>query len=517
MDSKCCSGCNYANESTRYFCKQCGTFLEGNKFNDFELYKMHEIKMMRIIDNLKYVPHNKIVWDDTIDLYVSKVEKYKALYNLPEFKNENNTVIDKIDDFVNYCIKPDFQIAFVGTIKTGKSTLINALLGHNYASMDVTPETASLTKFRSSAKDYVNVTFYNDNEWEELWASRSSAADKFMEEYDRLDAESQRKKWVGHQPIYKEMKNDDIEQELQIWSSSKRAEHYFVKEVEVGISSLPDDFPSQIVFVDTPGLSDPVGYRSEITKQYIRKANAVFVCVDAKRINKEEIETISSVFSFSSHNKNKVHIIATHWDKLNDPENDWIKQKNWLLNRLHGKGFYDEVEMAEKNIIHSAAFIHNLCRDIDVIDDDDLITLMQFGLRYGLRDFERNKIKKNIMKLMEKTNIANIRNVLHDELVMNYKKILSSDIERKYIDIKFTLKRIAEENKDNLKQIIDLSAADLDKIEEAILKQKKNYEDIKACKKQLDAILTTVEKSTQKRLDRVLPQLEALANKEVRE
>ena len=57
----------------------------------------------------------------------------------------------------------------------------------------------------------------------------------------------------------------------------------------------------------------------------------------------------------------------------------------------------------------------------------------------------------------------------------------------------------------------------MDKIEEAILKQKKNYEDIKACKKQLDAILTTVEKSTQKRLDRVLPQLEALANKEVRE
>ena len=176
----------------------------------------------------------------------------------------------------------------------------------------------------------IRIQFYSKKEWKALWDSRTSGADAFMKEYNELNADSQRDKWVGHEIVYKELSNNEIEKELSVWSSSKSAEHYFVKEIEVGISSLSDDFPKQIVFVDTPGLSDPVAYRSEITKQYIRKANAVFVCVDAQKVQKNEVETISSVFSFSAHNKSKVHIIATHWDKLNKPEMDWKEQKKWM-------------------------------------------------------------------------------------------------------------------------------------------------------------------------------------------
>ena len=141
---------------------------------------------------------------------------------------------------LDLCTKPEFQIAFVGTIKTGKSTLINSLLGHNYASMAVTPETAALTKFRSSPKDYVRVTFYTSGEWEQLWASRTSGADAFMKEYNELNAEQCKNKWVNHAPVYKEIANNEIEEELSVWSSSRSAEHYFVKEIEVGISSLSD-------------------------------------------------------------------------------------------------------------------------------------------------------------------------------------------------------------------------------------------------------------------------------------
>ena len=118
---------------------------------------------------------------------------------------------------------------------------------------------------------------------------------------------------------YSEIPNSKIEQALKQWSSSQCPEHYFVREIEVGISTLPEILPEQVVFVDTPGLHDPVAYRSQITMDYIRKANAVFVCVDAQKQQKPEIETISAVFSFSSHNKNKVHIVATHLDKLNNP------------------------------------------------------------------------------------------------------------------------------------------------------------------------------------------------------
>ncbi|MGG7175290.1 dynamin family protein [Clostridium neonatale] len=503
---KICHNCGMENNNSRFFCGKCGTFLDKNKFRDKSVYGLPEIKVMRILDNLKYTPHSQIIWDDTIDLYTRKVEKFRALFNLPEMEaNKNTDISEKMIDFLDTCYKPEFQIAFVGTIKTGKSTLINSLLGHNYASMAVTPETAALTKFRSSVTDYVNITFYSPEEWKELWASRTSGADAFMKEYNELNAGNEKSKWIGHDSIYKELANSDIEKELAIWSSSKRAEHYFVKEIEVGISSLPDNFPKQVVFVDTPGLSDPVAYRSEITKQYIRKANAVFVCVDAQKVQKDEIETISSVFSFSSHNKNKVHIIATHWDKLNKPEIDWIEQKKWLEKRLIGKGFFDTKEMANSNIMHSAAHIYNLCRDYDNLGDDDKITLMQFALGMKINPMD---IQSNLSKMMELTNIENINRIVTDKLAHNYQNLLHQDIEKKYSDIIYTLKRVGNENKKQMKEIIEVSNSNMEEMKQKVEEQKRNYEEVSKCKEQLNALLKTVEKNTQRRLSAILLKLE---------
>ena len=294
-----CSVCKAENEGTRYFCCDCGKFLKTEEFSK-EYYVLPEMKIMRILDNLQHMSHSTIIWDNAVDLYTTKIEKMKALFALPGMGAEQNSAIcNKMEDFLDLCYKPEFQIAFVGTIKTGKSTLINSLLGKNYASMAVTPETAALTKFRASMRDYIRVIFYTKDEWKKLWDSRTSAADAFMAEYNELNAARHKDKWIGHEPIRKELASDDIEQELSVWSSSKSPEHYFVKEIEVGISTLPKNFPQQVVFVDTPGLSDPVAYRSELTREYIRRANAVFVCVDAQKVQKEEIETISSVFSFS--------------------------------------------------------------------------------------------------------------------------------------------------------------------------------------------------------------------------
>lgn len=502
-----CPKCGKENIGNRYFCKECGTLLDKSAFPNESVYKDAELKIMRIIENLELTPHSKVLWNATVDMYTQKVEKYRAIMKLPEMKATGG-VDEKMEDFLDLCTKPEFQIAFVGTIKTGKSTLINALLGHNYASMAVTPETAALTKFRSSPRDYVCVTFYTKNEWQELWASRTSGADAFMKEYTELNADAVKDKWVDHEPVYKEIANGDIEKELSIWSSSKHAEHYFVKEIEVGISSLPEDFPKQVVFVDTPGLSDPVAYRSEITKQYIRKANAVFVCVDAQKVQKDEIETISSVFSFSSHNKNKVHIIATHWDKLNKPEEDWLEQKNWLKKRLIGKGFYDTAEMAEKNIMHSAAHIYNLCRDFEEISSDDRITLMQFAL--GMR-MDIANLKYCLPDMKVKTNIESIRQVVTDKLASNYQLLLCQDIEKKYLDIMYTLKRIAKEDQKETASIIEVASADIEKMKAKVEEQKKNYDEIMACRQQLTAILKTVENNTQKRLDAILPQLRSMS------
>ena len=45
------------------------------------------------------------------------------------------------------------------------------MLKKDYASMSVTPETAVLTKFKYGKKAKMKISFYNSNEWEELWQS----------------------------------------------------------------------------------------------------------------------------------------------------------------------------------------------------------------------------------------------------------------------------------------------------------------------------------------------------------
>lgn len=509
---KICERCQRENDDNVYFCRNCGFLLGSGEIKNKDVYVMDEFKIGRILDNLRSnVPHTKIVWDDTVDLYTCKVEKCRALIGIPETGTGNNSdIADKMMDFLDMCKKSEFQIAFVGTIKTGKSTLINALLGNDYASMAVTPETAALTKFRSSPRDYVRVQFYSPEEWDKLWDSCTSAADVFMREYEELGAEEQKSTWVGHGEEYRELPNDKIKEELKKWSSSKNAEHYFVKEIEVGISTLPKAIPEQVVFVDTPGLSDPVAYRSKITQGYIHSANAVFVCVDAKKIDKEEIETISSVFSCSSHNKSKVHIIATHYDKLNKPKEDWEEQKKNFEKQLVGKAFFDTKEQAESNIKKAAAYIYNLCLKYGTLGKEDKKPIQQFAI---VLDFDTDTLRDNIDDMMKETGVDEISDVINKQLAGKYRELLVQDLEQKYRDIIATLRRMAEECEADEKKLIDSSDSSVKELAKQLAIHRKNYEQIKNSSNQLRAFMKLTQKETEARLDNIVTNLRRIARK----
>ena len=503
-----CPECNRANDGRRYFCEVCGAMLRPSEYSDQALYGIAEKKMKRIVGNLARTPHIRVVWNDRIDQYVGRVEKYRALLKLPEI-DSNGGLSDKIEEFMDMCTKPEFQIAFVGTIKTGKSTLINALLGHNYASVAVTPETAALTKFRRSPKDYIRVSFYTKQEWTKLWKSRTSGADAFNREYRELNADKCRERWVGHSEIYKEIPNSEIEKELAVWSSSRSAEHYFVREIEVGISSLPDSIPGEVVLVDTPGLSDPVTYRSEISKQYIEKANAVFVCVQAQRLDREELETISSVFAYSAHNKNKVHIVATQWDRLNDPVNDWKAQMVFWERQLTGKAYFDKTEMARKNIMYSAAHIYNLCRDFDKLSAQERKTMARFAVAM---DIDLYDLESHIQEMQELSNVNRIREIVFHELAEKYQILLRQDLEKKYLSIMYDVKRIAQEGQKDAQNVINLSNTDINSMRQRIKEQQANYDAVLEGRKQLMAVLNVIEQNTRKRLEDVTQGIEGAAS-----
>ena len=496
MKNTTCPKCGAENEKTRYFCANCGKFLESDEYEKAD-YETQEMKMMRIADNLRHLKPSEQVPDDAFAAQAEKVERLQALYALPELTG-NAALREDMNNFLSMCRHPEFQIAFVGSIKTGKSTLINALLGKNYASVAVNPETAALAKFRYSPKDYVTVTFFTDKEWNKLWKSRYNA-DTFVKEYEMLNAESQKDKWINHEQIHNDLTSDEVEAELHRWSSADSAEHFFVKEVEVGISTLPKEFPKQVVFVDTPGLFDPVAYRSELTKQYIKRANAVFVCVGAQALYQQEIETIATVCSLSSHNKEKVHIVATQCDRLNNMEKDWAERKEWLVRQLTGKAFFETSDMASNHIMHTAAYIHILCRDYALLDREESKPLRKFAVDF---DYDADSIDDR-RKMEAKANIGEIDKIIKEKLAKSYREMLQEDVENKYVGIRNDLRRIVADKKSDAQELLDASMSELADFKAKAEEKRKQFEEIQKASKQLNSILDQVEKETTKQMEYV--------------
>ena len=104
----------------------------------------------------------QIHWNDILNDYAKNIVLAQiVLNNLSKeefFKEESNffeSINRRINDYIENIKNPNYQIAIVGAIKAGKSTLINALIGHELASTNVTPETATLKTYYLIKKMYI--------------------------------------------------------------------------------------------------------------------------------------------------------------------------------------------------------------------------------------------------------------------------------------------------------------------------------------------------------------------------
>ncbi|WP_278872845.1 dynamin family protein [Helicobacter trogontum] len=303
-------------------------------------------------------------------------------------------------------------MALCSTIKAGKSTLINAMLKDEYASTSVTPETAVLTKFCYGQKDEIVVSFYNESEWQEFWQSASKGG-VFREEYEKSGAEFHKSKWINHSPITEELSIDTLKK----YTSSQSESHYFAKEVCVRLKDFP--FGKNIVFVDTPGLDDPVDYRSKVTRDYIDRANAVIVCVQAKTLTAKEVNTIYRIFDNTRGKPEKVCVLGTQYDTLNNPLKDWEQQKQSWIKHLSSDRDKDITQFtkiqAEKNIIQVSGYV-SLLLDLyekDKIDDDGRKKIKECSFKF----FEDTDFEKHIEGLRKISNMHMIFERIKEDIL----------------------------------------------------------------------------------------------------
>ena len=378
--------------------------------------------------------------------------------------------------------EPDLQIAIVGTIKAGKSTFINALFEENIASTDVTPETASLTKFRYSTKNKLEVKFYNKAEWEELWESVKKSEEKtktkiFRDEFESSGAENIKNDYIGASDKIEEVSNiEELKNKVKEYTSKNSKIHYFVKELKVYLNN--DNMHKNVTIVDTPGLDDVVDYRSKITRDYIKRANAIIVCVDSSSLRNDEYVTITKVFENIGDDFYKVMILGTQIDNKNNPKEAWEKQiEEW---KKYLRDNYKNEDLLKNNIIGVSSYVYSKVIELEngkECDEDGKIAIYKLAKSYGigLKDWQdSNLIIKNSENIKDLTNIKKVNSIMHRDIISKGEEEVKKDLERRYLSMITNISNKAESIKNTNSE--SKKTLDMTKAEQENFKHMKNKE-----------------------------------------
>lgn len=455
-----CKNCH--RETTEFFCLDCGKIIEYPFISEDSEYRSNLdgfVKDLLDRDNETKKKIRELMDKDKLAeaIYNNEYKRMLRLQKLcgdPKIADTFGTLFDIMAGAIKKSRRNECQIAIVGTIKAGKSMFVNSILGKEIASTYPTPETAALTKFRYSDKgDYVKITYYTKKEWEELWSSVMEAEESylyrddkedFLSLYNELKAEEIKEQKIDKEPeVYSELTLDQLKNIVERFSSAKYPEHFFVKEVEVGLSEFNIDIPKNVVFIDTPGLNDAVKFRSSITRRYIASANVVLLCVNAAsaEMRAQELNDIGRIFSDMRYAKDRLYIFGTQFDRGRDKglkfKEYWEKYtKPEFVKWLSKDSYFGSVEKAEERIIPISSWYYLLIQRAkndpslwaENREFDELAEMVHRCLG-ALRGVDPEiRFYESIEEIEAMTNVCSVRKTLSDGPIKNAEKIMADDV-----------------------------------------------------------------------------------------
>lgn len=387
-----------------------------------------------------------IVWDLTAKKTERVLRKVKTLACLGKIPGYTDEISSDVENLINKCKDAEFQIAVVGVMKAGKSFLMNALIGAEIASVEVNPETAALTKFRSANGYYVIVKFHNRVQWEKLKESaknsKKTGKDSLVSRLMNPTTVKMESEWVNHDDLHIECRDlAELQETVKKYTSSQAIEHLFVSEVEVGVDRSIFNMPKEVVFVDTPGLKDPVKYRSNITKKYIKKADAVLIALKPGPFTAEGLEIVTTVLDCTD--TDKAYIVGTQKDLNSDVECEKYVS-NWVEHLVDAKRYSDKRKVMNRIILTTAKMDLLANKWMSLSDKEkENESCFSYNDFNDLQSYAGKTIKRRGFNLMQmsqddfkaisdSTGIPALRSKLETSLIANYRKLKIEDIVKSY-------------------------------------------------------------------------------------
>lgn len=497
--STTCGSCGHPIESHQLVCSFCGALSKSFPYElvDFDIEK----KCMAEVEELAKIIKESNCNDDDwlyqeLDDKFRKMKKIKNIaYKAMKDKGEENApVYRKIygltQKFFSDYRKRRIEIAVVGTVKAGKSSLINALIGTRLASVDPTPETSILVKYRTTSKgNYLKINFYTEAQWNKLWSTAKNAT-VFRNEYDRLGAENIKYEYLNKPQKYITCSSEELPRIMMEWSKSDAPKHFFVKEIEVGYQS--DTIPHDVFLVDTPGLSDPVRYRSDITRRYIKRSDWILACITGENLScQPEFNFLSKVISNKGGDVSKIFVVATKKDMLTNAEGE-KKEKEFLI-RL-GE-LYNNDSMAVSRFAFVAAEVHLMTTQ--VIQGINLEPEEKKKFKKALleidEDLEFSDVSRKADDILKYASVNDLFDRINKVVLLNRRNYIVNGIINDYIkcmkvinenaslyldDSKAYLKKLTEDREYDQSQIekIEQSNRDIEILQDKIRKIRRNLE-----------------------------------------
>lgn len=194
------------------------------------------------------------------------------------------------------------SLALIGRFSSGKSTLINSLLGKQLLPTGNLPTTRSITYLVKGPKDL-------------------------------LCSESETGNLVVHECIDELLNRKD-----SVLAAAGR------------VTLTLKDFPFDgLTIVDTPGLSDVDESNSQKTKDIISDCDAIVVLLDAAYLqSKEDLDFVQQLYH--SGNKRKLFFVLNKVDKLNSPQEELEARKACEAELIRRGISYDKVHLVSAKL-----------------------------------------------------------------------------------------------------------------------------------------------------------------------